>query len=284
MKNIMLLLFLLINVLSFSQNVENFQTKQVAESKKFINYIFIKNKQGNLIPYGTGFFVLKQIDSNRYIIFLATAKHVLRDSINNYFNQIFVRFNLKNGEAMISQLNLFLGGEEKNVFFHSDSTVDIALIPLKGDFSKIDFVALSVDNMLTRNDFLKNGIAEGTEVFFTGLFTRCIGIKKNYPISRFGKIALIPEERIDFVDSKKDLILLETTSYGGNSGSPVFVSYESGNFKIRKLIGIMTGSFEEFNELSILTNPIPISKENTGISAITPSNYLMELLNSEVFK
>lgn len=284
MRILLSIVLVFLNVSSFCQVKETFQTKQIAESKKMVNFIFIKNKEGKIIPYGTGFFVAKKVDSLWNKIYLATSKHVLKDSAGNYLKTILLRYNLKNGKSELTQIPLIVEGNAANVFFHTDPSVDLALIPLAGDFDKIDFAYLLVGNMLNSSDFLKNGIAEGTEVFFTGLFTRYLGESKNYPISRFGKIALMPEEKIDFVDAKRDLILLETTSYGGNSGSPVFVSYVSGQYTIRKLIGVMTGSFEEFNEIGLLTNSIPISKENSGISAITPCNYLIEMINGQIAK
>jgi hypothetical protein len=280
MKLIIVIIFSILSTLSYCQVRENFQTKQIVESKKVVNFLFVKDKKGKLIPYGTGFFVAKQIDSLWQKIYLVTSKHVLKDSVGNYLKSIIIRYNLKIGKFDLSQINLITEGSKANVFFHPDSTVDLALIPLAGDFEKIDFSSLNANNMLNSSEFLKNGIAEGTEVFFSGLFTSYIGQGKNFPISRFGKIALVPEEKIDFVDAKRDLILLETTAYGGNSGSPVFVSYSFGNYTIRKLIGVMTGSFEQFSEVGVLSNSIHISKENSGISAITPCKYLIELLDS----
>jgi hypothetical protein len=64
--------------------------------------------------------------------------------------------------------------------------------------------------------------------FFAGLFVSYYGEHRNNPIIRFGRVAMLPEDRIPWrTDPSKPvenvrLYLLETQSYGGNSGAPVF--------------------------------------------------------------
>lgn len=88
-----------------------------------------------------------------------------------------------------------------------------------------------------------------------------------------------------------NLDLLETTSFGGNSGSPVFFKLNP-NREPNKLIfgppkyllaGIMEGYFgAEFDTCVIETkNSIKIPFQNTGIAAVTPAYQLLEILNSK---
>ncbi len=72
-----------------------------------------------------------------------------------------------------------------------------------------------------REDFKKLNIREGTEVFFTGLFVPYSGYERMYPIVRFGRVSLVTEEKIKWKDQLMDLYLIESGSFGGNSGSPV---------------------------------------------------------------
>jgi hypothetical protein len=78
----------------------------------------------------------------------------------------------------------------------------------------------------TKESFNALKISEGSDVFFVGLFTSFYGQHKNFPIARFGRVALISGEKIPWQDrptepvQEADLYLLETQSYGGNSGSP----------------------------------------------------------------
>jgi hypothetical protein len=50
-----------------------------------------------------------------------------------------------------------------------------------------------------------------------------IGTRRNYPVIRFGRVAMITEEKVKFGDYEADLYLVETGSYGGNSGSPAWL-------------------------------------------------------------
>src|SRR5437879_5312472 len=49
-------------------------------------------------------------------------------------------------------------------------------------------------------------IVEGTEVFFAGLFTPFAGEPRNYPVVRFGRIALVTGEPISWEGTKMNLL------------------------------------------------------------------------------
>ena len=147
--------------------------------------------------------------------------------------------------------------------------------------------------MTTKELFLKEKIREGDEIFFVGLFTPHIGQQKNYPITRFGRIALLTDEKIAWKDLSgerlMDLYLAECQSYGGNSGSPVFFYLEAtrnpgilaGPPKFL-LAGIMQGYFNDAQKVEFIqTQATPISLQNMGIAAIVPAYKLYEILFSE---
>lgn len=71
-------------------------------------------------------------------------------------------------------------------------------------------------NVLADKDTVQRlHVPEGSEAFFTGLFTSDFGQKRNVPIVRFGRIALMPAERVpigtkaDGSEDLRELYLLE---------------------------------------------------------------------------
>ena len=117
--------------------------------------------------------------------------------------------------------------------------------------------------------------------------------KRNYPVVRFGRVALVTEERIEFGNVKAELYLMETNSFGGNSGAPVFfylgAERNPGSIMIGDpvilLAGIMSGRFDEGNPIqNIETAAIPFYRSNLGIAAVVPGYKLRELLFSEELK
>lgn len=132
-------------------------------------------------------------------------------------------------------------------------------------------------------------------MFFCGLFSNFYGQLRNYPIFRFGKVALLTEERIPFDNQLSELYLLETTSFGGNSGSPVFFNLggmrEGMGLVINTkyeyfLAGIIKGYFGAPIDAKVLNinKPITIPFQNAGIVAVVPAHLLLEILNSPNLK
>jgi hypothetical protein len=89
---------------------------------------------------------------------------------------------------------------------------------------------MSEDLLSTKETFTQYNIAEGSHVFFVGLFATYYGEHTNVPIFRFGRMAMFPDEPVPWIDyqgrpqQQARLYLIEIQSYGGNSGSPVFFS------------------------------------------------------------
>lgn len=259
------------------------------EIKKTVGFIYAKDKLGKVQPQGTGFFVSVSDSINGQLksaLYFVTAKHVLKQ--NKIFRgTVFVRLNTKDSLSEYGRLELHPKGINKNVFTHSDKTVDIAVIPIRPDPTKFDYLTLPSTFLTNKKNFKDLDIKEGTDVFFTGMFTPFIGDKRIYPIVRFGRVALLTEEKIPWDNEMTNLYLMETSSYGGNSGSPVFfylgVDRGGGGLTIGnpelKLAGIMKGYFGESSPIKIIeTQKIPVSDRNLGIAAVVPSYFLEEIL------
>lgn len=262
------------------------------EIKKSVSFIFLPDGVDKVKANGTGFFVgVKHADTeNVFSVYFVTAKHVLKDKDGNYLPEIILRLNKKEGDSQLIKFVL----KDIKIFEHPDKDVDIALFNCLPDQNVFDFKFIP-DNLIASKEVITtNEIAEGDEVFFAGLFTSHIGQKKNQPIIRFGKVALISDEKIEWKEKDKpakfmDLLLLECQSFGGNSGSPVFYQLNplrkpgqiSMGGPIVFLAGIMTGSFLHGNQIQI-TDTVAnlVSLQNVGIAAVTPADKLHEILFS----
>ena len=161
------------------------------EVKKCTTFIFIE-KDGQAIPNGTGFFVGVKNEENpsTFNVYLVTAKHVLQDTKGNYLSTIIIRLNKLDGTSQLIKIEL---NKNTEVFTHTDDDVDIALFNCLPDQKLFDFKFIQDDLISTNEIILKNEIAEGDEIFFTGLFTSHVGQKRNQPIVRFGRVALISD-------------------------------------------------------------------------------------------
>jgi hypothetical protein len=263
------------------------------EIKLMVAYIYMPDNTGRPIPNGTAFFVGVKDTSkpDRFAVYIVTAKHVLQlDDRRTFFHDILIRVNKRAGDAEFLHLELHPTGAAKNVFVHTDSTVDIAVVPGMPDESKFDFKFLPNDYLTSQPDFKNLGISEGSDIFFTGLFLPHVGEHKNYPVVRFGKVAMITDEKISWEGTKADLYLVESSSYGGNSGSPVFFYLGSNRVPgslvvgppVLKLAGIMKGFFGEPRAIQFIeTGRIPVAVSNIGIAAVVPAYLLSQILSDK---
>ena len=207
-----------------------------SDIKEVVVFIYIEGPKGELVPNGTGFLVGVEHPRNaeRMFPYLVTAKHVLSQTQDvllphvflkpngPFLPHVFLRLEKKSGALEIIKIPLVPHDAEQNVFLHQDPTVDLAVIPL---WLKEDVFAYKIfpENLiLSQEKFSELNITEGSDIFFAGLFTPYLGEKKNYPVVRFGHIALITSEKINWNGTMMDLYLIETFSYGGNSGAPIF--------------------------------------------------------------
>ena len=139
----------------------------------------------------------------------------------------------------------------QNLFLSHEPGVDLALIQIgPGDLSQYDLVLLPTAIMTSAADQAK--VSPGTDLFFSGMFSEYLGSVRMEPIVRFGRVAKLLQERVNFFGAPEELMLAEVFSFGGNSGSPVFyyegIDREGGNSIVIgpptiKLAGVMQGFF-----------------------------------------
>jgi len=254
--------------------------------------------------YGTGFLmgIPVPMHPEQSWVYLVTAQHVLHTDGNDLSSPLlpalFVRINRKSGDSSVSGVPLRTSGPFKTVFLSPDPDVDIAVLPLSvADPDQFDVQILPEVLLANEEDIKTLHIGIGTDMFFAGMFTPFQGQKRNQPIVRFGRLAMIPEEKINFNGHSIDAYLVETFSFGGNSGSPVFFYPSVDNMHGElmfgpttvKIAGVMKGFFGDIepilaaqvtgqNDQAVRT--IPVSKSNTGVAVVVPAAHIKEILHS----
>jgi hypothetical protein len=264
---------------------------ELQQLKKCVTFIFTPNDE-RLVPRGTGFFVGLPLEKRELLgdrvpgesaavhVSLVTAKHVLKDKNGELLDHVLVRLNTKDGGSEIVPVVL----SKDLVFTHEEEQVDLAVIPLNMNPTRFDAIAIQDGLISTKETIEKFEIGEGDDILFLGLFTHHYGKARNQPIVRFGKVALMPEEKVEVDNRLEDLYLMECQSIAANSGAPVFFEISlmrRPQFLPQRLFlaGVMKGHFHPdiFAQDSNLLGERPY----IGISAVTPAYKLHEILHAE---
>jgi hypothetical protein len=260
------------------------QSKVMSGVKECVSFIYVEEPSGEYAyASGTGFHVMVKDEKNPRAAFgyFVTAKHVLLDSNGHFRPQVFVRLNKIAGGVGLNRL--ILSGESAlPICTHPDTTVDLAVIPAYPLREIYAYAIIEEEIVITRDKFKQARITEGDDVFFAGLFAPFVGTERNYPVMRFGHVALLSEEKIPWMNQMLDLYLVECLTYGGNSGSPVFI-YKPGipGMKPLFLAGVVMGSFNESSEVKMASSATPVAYQNMGITAVVPAYFLHEILFSD---
>ncbi len=195
-------------------------------------------------PLGTAFLIaipLEELGISRVVYYFVTNKHVLmytqgalRKVDGSEVEQrickrtprcrICIRVNnTDNSAGIFHHLSLRYAGPQQNVWKHPEEHVDLIAVemPLVEDFLPEGFL----QQMIISPNSLK--IEVGQDAFGVGYLSGYAGIGKNYPVVRFGRIALISDEKWLKSDRNPEIyeegFLVELSSVGGASGSPVIL-------------------------------------------------------------
>jgi hypothetical protein len=181
--------------------------------REFVGYLGIDDgyvRASGPKPVATLFFIHFQ-DSNGGGIYAVTARHCINGGDRFYIQR---------------------RGAPEDIVVDSGQwilhpTTDIAVCPMQdGIFAASKAYRLSAD-VLSNRHF----VSSGKEIFTVGLFARLAGRSAVEPIVRFGHVALATAEaeielapvtqpgQLTLVHAR----LIETRSWGGESGSPVFI-------------------------------------------------------------
>lgn len=277
---------------------------RVNEIKGTVVYLFSGEVSGERLtsvqPLGTGFFVAiphhKMKDKGWP--YLVTAKHVLRHSTKEYWTQVFVRANLRNWSSTDNQIGVAFqrisvldNAGNLRWAIHPDPSVDLAtrqvsLRPEVFDVKSIPPTMFAVDEILQRER-----VAEGDEIFFPCFTPEIPQQRRNYPVIRFGRISLVSREDIPTEEGQARFHFAECFPFGGNSGSPVFLRFgpmrRAGTITAGDrylLLGIMKGYWSEAQPVEVERTDFHFVRQSIGIAAITPVDYLKDILYSKNFQ
>jgi hypothetical protein len=248
---------------------------------------------GELRPVATAFFAgypVTGLDNpSSHFQFLLTAQHVIA-KVKRYSDdaKVLVRMNTKEGPSAIGIET------ETEHWLHLNPNVDCALLPWHPPPDMhIDFAAFTLSReggSATDEMIAQEGIDIGDEVFTVGLFRKHVGDSRNEPIVRVGNIAAMPVDPIHtelFGDMR--VILIESRSIGGLSGSPVFihmgfirwrgdqVQQAAGRYPFM-FLGLVHGHWD-VKESEIDTAPGAdatfVEGINTGIGIVVPAEQIL---------
>jgi hypothetical protein len=231
----------------------------------------------------TGFIVgipLKSQPSDVALL-LVTARHVV-DPVwascppHRNPSRIFVRFNKANFDPASADsgvdympVSLVPDGPHKTVFTDPDSSIDAVVIipPMSLSRDKFDFAEISSDRFATPDEIKQ--LDSGIEIVSAGLLPAFPGIRRNYPIFKFGRISTKPGERIQVACAPGEppmllrLWFIAANLVAGNSGSPVLSMPRMNSADRAALIGLQSTSFT-----------------GSDVAGITPVQYIYEILDS----
>jgi hypothetical protein len=244
---------------------------------------------------GTGFFTVVQdprISGKGQFVYLITNRHVMQPGIEDASPCIVlgyhISFNAKlaenSSESKIVQNDL---PPNMQWTFSEDESVDLAVLPIVVN-PGVDYELIPTEQFLTQELIDNKSVIEGDPVIFAGLFLQYRGATRFEPVVRTGTLAMLPSESVDTTLKKPGKIYFaEAHSYGGNSGSPIYVDIRKfanpnpGGFDFR-LLGVVSGFVNEKNDftLQVSTDYKGYTVANSGICVVVPAAEIMKILNS----
>ncbi len=221
-------------------------------------------------------------DEGWYIHYLVTARHMV--TLARQYGSLFARIHLADGTTTFVEFPA--------AAWHEHHSTDVAVALLRErrpmDQTNISTAAFELDEIA-----VQHRVSIGDEVFFMGLFSEHPGAERNEPIARFGNIALMPGEKVtvDVGDSTAQIraYLVEARSWGGHSGSPVFVFFPPDRFlnslTVNEglpifLLGLVQGHYDIEREMKFQGDVGRVAA-NAGIAIVVPAQDIYDLLMSE---
>jgi hypothetical protein len=251
------------------------------EILKCVVYIAYKMADGTFRFAGTAFLIDRPaaIDLPQYGLgYVVTARHVIEGIRSTGLNEIFVCAKRKDGNVGFWQTNV------EDWVFHQDPTCDLSATRLR-IVSQIDH--LSISPPLWRDSVSSADLepAIGDEIYIAGFFSHQIMAGGLYPVLRIGNIAALRNESISTAMGLVDAYLVETRSFSGLSGSPVFrraSGFRAGTFVMCDpdfyLLGVIHGHFDIQSPNIGRERNAQQNHVNMGIGIVTPADKLAELM------
>lgn len=242
-------------------------------------------------PVGTAFYVGIDVGRDRWVNYAVTARHVIDASRPH--GDLYIRCVNAKGQLTVMRL------PHDDWWLHP--TTDVAATRVCFSLEEFGFKMLP-SYLFGTDEWLKqHDVGIGDRLIIPGMFTQFIGGLRDEPVLRFGRISLMPKEKIKIPPQgglpgmEIDAVLAEIAAWGGQSGSPVFVYFSvdrnlfagdqlSTQIPNPRLIGLVHGHYNVIqrlvsNESEYSDLHIPL---NAGIAIIVPAAKIQELLMMEM--
>lgn len=236
-----------------------------------------------LLPLGSGFIVglplkgakAQTTGRTEMYKFLVTAQHVVGNQ-----DSLLVRLNRTDKpEFACHRVSLVRSGRDQNVFASKQQSVDLIAISIP-DFPNTDPTVFDYSLILDEVLMKEQEVREGTDVFAVGYLFGYSGNKQNFPVAKFGKIAMLTNEVWYRSQPPRNLdeeaYLVELQNVPGLSGAPVMLQSpqfridKEGKFQYRRITPLIVGVIK-----GLLRSP---TGGTQGVAAIEPAYHLRELL------
>lgn len=231
------------------------------------------------------------------IPFIVTARHVIGDN-----QKIFARYSTTDPKKPgLAEYDIESMRKNGDFFTHPDEGVDIVIFRTPvWNSAKLEVVPY--DLVATKQVFEEQNIQPTDRIVFPSLLLNFIGTGRNYPVTRNGAIALIPDEKVPVkfkvgvreIASEQNVLLVNATSMPGASGSPVLLDPgprakgNTFNFGTKPyLLGVMPGFYPATPRELVnveTTEAKQMFQENSGIAIVFPSWRIHEIMESERFQ
>lgn len=276
---------------------------------------------------GTGFIIEYSLNEKNRPVgplgghkYLVTCRHVVEKAIDDN-SQLHLRLLGWTGAHMLvtsdpaeyDKIHKYY--LDNNWVFHDDDHVDLAVIELKDQFidrqlnghiydSNSQWMFRSAGKYNENDDAVSFDSTDnwakyfatdeslarlnvGTDVTYQGVFIMYYGASYDEPITRFGKVAMMPSQRI--INKAKESIrkydlLLECEAYPANSGAPVFAKTSS---ERPVVIGVLNAAFpsaSEHMDASLIDGKDFYLISQMGISAVTKISYVREIIEGKAMQ
>jgi len=248
-----------------------------------VTSVGIRTKNDEIKWIGSGFFLLKVVDdAGNGKPFLVTNKHVVESH-----DSIVLMFNDENNHEVIYADAPLLDDGKNICYFHENKIIDIAVVPLNGNFfndNHLPFYAFNIDeHTMTSKKLLGSGVEEGTFIYMLGFPMELVNNNSTLPICRLGCIARIKESQI----AETANYLVDLQNFPGNSGSPIITRPEiisiQGTPRLNRsvLAGIVHSYIPYREELQSRQTGLVVElrTENSGIALVHPVEYIREIID-----
>jgi len=189
----------------------------------------------HVLPIGSAFIISIEDATSpvapRFWDFLITAEHVIHGR-----SAIVLRFNRSEGKGKVCvDVPLERSGPNQNLFAPSDESTDVVAINLPNTPADADLITITYSWIMDEDGLKKYDLKVGTGVFTVGYLFGYAGESQNYPVTKFGKVSVLTDEKWFLSDrgSYENAYLVELQNVPGLSGAPLLAYGEE--FKMNPL-------------------------------------------------